>query len=370
MKTLFLDTETFSSTPIKNGTYAYTSNCEVDIISYAWDDTPVQVLDVANGDDLGPFLGAVGSADAIVAHNAMFDRNALRLGNLKIEIPISKWRCSMVRAMAHGLPGSLDKLGGILGIDQDHRKLREGKNLMMLFCKPRPKNSKIHRATKHTHPAEWARYLEYARVDVEAMRAICKQLPEWNYTFDLPGLYRPRDKELALWHLDQEINDRGFEVDTKLVDEALRAVDEEQARLKATTREVTGYDGQGQGLGSATQRDAMLAYLLAEHGVLLGDLRGSTLEKLLDDDKLEPEVQELLRLRLQVSSTSTSKYKSLAKGVTHGRMCGTIQFDGASRTRRDAGRTFQPQNITRGTLSPVEVEVWINAIKARTEDLL
>jgi len=375
MRTLWLDTETYSEVPIKHGTYKYASNCEVDIISYAWDDAPVSVLDVANSprSDVLYFESQLKDADIVVAHNAMFDRNALRLGNLKIEIPIRKWRCSMVRAMAHGLPGSLDKLGGILGIDQDHRKLREGKALMMLFCKPRPKNSKIRRATKHTHPAEWARYLEYARVDVEAMRAICKQLPEWNYTFDLPGLDRPRDKELALWHLDQEINDRGFEVDTALVREALRAVDEEQARLKVATREATGYDGlgQGQGLGSATQRDAMLAYLLAEHGVLLADLRSSTLENLLNDDTLEPEVQHLLRLRLQVSSTSTSKYKSLAKGVTHGRMCGTIQFDGAIRTRRDAGRTFQPQNLpSRGLLPQHQTKLGISSLLHRSESLI
>lgn len=373
MRTLWLDTETYSEVPIKHGTYKYASNCEVDIISYAWDDAPVSVLDVANGprSDVLYFESQLKDADIVVAHNAMFDRNALRLGNLKIEIPIHKWRCSMVRAMAHGLPGSLDKLGGILGVDQDHRKLREGKALMMLFCKPRPKNSKIRRATKHTHPAEWERYLEYARVDVEAMRASCKQLPEWNYTFDLPGLDRPRDKELALWHLDQAINDQGFEVDTVLVREALRAVDEEQARLKVATREATGYDGLGQGLGSATQRDAMLAYLLEAHGVLLADLRSSTLEKLLDDDTLEPEVQELLRLRLQVSSTSTSKYKSLARGVTDGRMCGTIQFDGASRTRRDAGRTFQPQNLpSRGLLPQHQTELGIKSLLSRSESLI
>ena len=370
--TLWTDTETYSEVPIKHGTYVYAANCEVDLISYAWNDEPAQVLDVANGEDVSAFIEMAYASEICVAHHAMFDRNVLRLGNLKIEIPVEKWRCSMVRALAHGLPGSLDKLGEILRVDVDKRKLKEGRDLMMLFCKPRPKNSKIRRATKHTHPAERARYLDYAIHDVEAMRAICKKLPEWNYTFDLPGQDRPRDRELALWHLDQRINDRGFEVDTALVSAALRAVDQEQARLKRVTRESTGYDPEtGEGLGSTTQRDAMLAYLFEQAGILLPDLRSSTLEKLLESGDLEPEIRQLLEIRLQVSSTSTAKYKALSRGVgAAGRMRGTIQFDGASRTRRAAGRTFQPQNISRGVLKPEEVGFWVDALKAGTEDLI
>ncbi len=375
MNTLWLDTETYSERPIKDGTYVYAANCEVDIIAFAMNDDPVKVIDVANGPagDVAMFVDLLESTDIIVSHNAMFDRNALRLGNLKIDTPIEKWRCSMVRAMAHGLPGSLDKLGEITNIEMDYRKMKRGKELMMLFCKPRPKNSKIRRATKHTNPDEWAEYLSYATQDVVAMRAICAKLPSWNYTFDLPGQGRPRDLELAHWHRDQQINDRGFAVDGELVDAALRAVAQEQARLKHETRKATDFDPEsGAGLGSTSQRDEMLRYLLGQHGVLLPDLKSSTLERRLNDPDLDEGVKELLRIRLQVSSTSTSKYQSLKNGTgADGRMRGTIQFDGAARTRRAAGRTFQPQNLpSRGLLSSDLIDLGVQSLLDGSEDLI
>lgn len=372
MITLWLDTETYSEVPISYGTYVYAENCEVDIISFALDDDDVTVLDVANGDSIEPFLAALKTADVYVAHNAMFDRNVLRLGNLGIETDTRKWRCSMVRALAHGLPGSLDKLGEIVGLPEDAKKLKEGYDLVSLFCKPRPKNQKIRRATKATHPEKWARYLGYAKNDIVAMRAISKRLPSWNYTFDLPGQNRPRDQELALWHLDQDINDRGYLIDIDLVHGALRAVGNEQARLKARTQEITGYDGAGAGLESTSQRDKMLRFLLEEHGIVVPDLRGPTLEKMLETYELDDGVRELIRTRLQASSTSTSKYKALARGVSRdNRMRGTIQFDGASRTRRAAGRTFQPQNLpSRGLLKQKAIELGIQCILDGSEDLI
>jgi len=375
MGILWLDTETYSERPLKEGTYIYAENCEVDIIAYAVDDGPAGRIDVANGPkgDVSMFADMAHAADICVAHNAMFDRNVLRLGNLKIEIPIPKWRCSMVRALAHGLPGSLDKLGEILDIGLDYRKMKRGKELMLLFCKPRPKNSKIRRATKATDPALWAEYLEYATQDVVAMRAICAKLPAWNYTFDLPGQNRPRDLELAHWHRDQQINDRGFYLDLELVDAALRAVAQEQARLKKETRASTGYDSEtGEGLGSTTQRDEMLRYLLEQHGVMLPDMRASTLERRLEDPELDEGVKELLRIRLQVSSTSTSKYKAMRRGAgLDWRMRGTIQFDGAARTRRAAGRTVQPQNFpSRGLLPADLIDLGIQSLLDGSEDLL
>jgi DNA polymerase len=368
MKTLFLDTETYNTVPISAGTYAYAETCEVDILTWAIDDGEVHTEDLANGGSTEAFRAAAAEADIVVAHNAMFDRNVLRFG-LGLDIPIENWRCSMARALAHGLPGGLDKLGDILGVKQDHKKLKDGRALVLYFCKPRPNGA---RASKVTDPEKWARYLEYAAGDVVAMRAICEKLPQWNYTFDLPGGDRPRDLELAHWHRDQHINDRGFHVDRELVDAALRAVAEEQARLKAKTRDDTEYDSDtGEGLGSTTQRDAMLAYLLEQHGLLLPDLRSSTVEKVLEKDDLPPEVRSLLEIRLQVTSTSTSKYKSLARGVTRRRMRGTIQFDGAARTRRAAGRTFQPQNLpSRGLLPQSEIDVGIQCLLAGSADLI
>jgi DNA polymerase len=99
----------------------------------------------------------------------------------------------------------------------------------MLFCKPRPATRKVRRATRETHPAEWAKFVEYAGLDIEAMRAIDKKLPAWNY----------QAGELALWHLDQAINDRGVMVDTDLAHEAVRAVERAQKVLAHRTNELT-----------------------------------------------------------------------------------------------------------------------------------
>ena len=354
---LWLDTETYSETPIKDGTYKYAASCEVDIIAVAVDDGPVTVIDVTASGVPDTFLAMLDQADEIVAHNAMFDRNVLRLGNLRIDTPISKWRCCMVKGLAHGLPGALDKVGDILGIDQDKRKLKEGRDLMMLFCKPRPKNMKLRRATRLTHPEQWVRYLEYARHDVMAMREIWKKLPSWNFG----------PQEIALWHLDQMINDRGICIDVEFAKAALVATDREQALLAKQAKQMTnGY------VEAATQRDRMIEFILGEYGYHLKDLQGSALERLLQDERVESGVKDLLRLRLAASTTSTAKYKTLTRAVgDDGRLRGTLQFDGAARTRRDAGRIFQPQNLpSRGLMPHDEVQLGIAAVKADCADML
>lgn len=361
---IFLDLETYSETPINNGTYVYAADCEVTVLSWAINEGPVRVLDLtdpvqAKGSGMQAFLDAVTDPiqHTLVAHQAMFDRNALRLGNLKLDLPVERWRCSMVRAMAHGLPGGLEAIGDILGISADKRKLKQGKDLVKLFCKPRPKNVKLRRATRHTHPIEWARFLEYARLDIEAMREIWNKLPEWNY----------KGRELDLWHLDQRINDRGFAIDLDLVDAAIRATDREQARLAEECNTATGGV-----VASTTKRDQLLAFLLADHGVSLPDMQGATLERRLADPELPDGVRELLANRLQASSTSTAKYRRIKKGTSSdGRIRGTLQFDGAQRTRRAAGRLIQPQNLpSRGLLPQEEVELGIEAMKLNCEHLI
>lgn len=363
---LWLDTETYSEVPISEGTYKYAANCEVDIVTWALDGGEVEVWDVASGAPVPQRLeAAFGDDDTVVISlNAMFDRNVLRLGNLRIDTPIPRWRCCMVKALTHGLPGGLEKLCEIFHLPLDMRKVTAGRKLMHLFCKPqRQKGGGTYRATRHTHPEKWAQYLEYARMDTVAMRAVWDKLPNWNYT----------GRELHLWHLDQVINDRGFNVDTAFANAAIRAIRREQTRIREEVRSQTGYDPEtGAGVGSATQRDELLAHILAEHGVLLPDMRKATLERRLEDEALPEGVRELLRLRLAASSSSTAKYSSVMRGVSaDGRARGTIQYSGAARTRRAAGRRFQPQNLpSRGLLPATEVEVGIQAMLADCEDLL
>ncbi|EEA9138403.1 DNA polymerase [Salmonella enterica subsp. enterica] len=358
MPQLWLDKETYCETPIKNGTHAYAEGVEIMIITWAIDDEPVQTIDLTAGDKLpARFLAALANPDYEVwAQNSHFDRTMMRHAMPDLLPPVERWRDTMVQALAHGLPGALGTLCEVLGVPQDKAKDKEGKALIQLFCKPRPKNSKLRRATSKTHPEEWRRFLAYAGLDIEAMREVHKRLPKWNY----------QGTELALWHRDQQINDRGVCMDVRLAQAAIEAVDQEQKRLAKRTQVMT--DGEVQ---AATQRDALIKHIVESYGVDLPDMQRSTLERRIADPDLPSAVKELLHIRLQASTTSTSKYKSLMKGVSRdGRLRGTLQFCGASRTGRWAGRLFQPQNLPRPSLEQDQIDEGIEALKAGCADLL
>ena len=349
---LYIDLETYSATPILDGTHAYAANAEILLVAYALDDGPVQVLEEPN-DEIMNLLADVNVT--ITAHNSQFDRTVLS-HVWQFNTRIERWRDTMVQALAHSLPGALGTLCEIYGLPVDLAKDKDGRQLVLLFCKPRPVNHHLRRATKETHPEEWARFKEYARLDVEAMRELSKRMPTWNY----------RDAELALWHLDQRINDRGVCIDMELVRGALEAVNAEQKVLAKKTAEMT--NGQ---VRSGAQRDALLEHILSVHGVQLPDMRTSTLERRLDDPDLPEPVKDLLRVRLSTATTSTAKYKKLSQATSaDGRLRGTLQFCGASRTGRWAGRTFQPQNLPRPTLDQDDIDAGIEALKAGCADLV
>lgn len=358
-KILWLDLETYSETPIKNGTHAYAENVEIMLFAWAIDSDPVQVWDVtANAKIPLELRLALKNPDVLIyAHNSHFDRTVLNHAMPGVAAGgVERWRDTMVRALAHGLPGSLGDLCDILSVSQDKAKDKAGKQLIQLFCKPRPKNSAIRRATAKTHPVEWQRFVEYAGLDIDAMREIDKKLPAWNYS----------GQELALWHRDQRINDRGVFMDVQLAEAAVTAVEMEQKVLAKRTRELTDNEVQ-----AATQRDAMLKHIAEAFGIELPDMQASTLQRRVNDPDLPFELRELLAIRLQASSTSTSKYKTLMKGVSSdGRLRGTLQFCGASRTGRWAGRLFQPQNLPRPTLKQNDIDFGIEALKAGCADLL
>ena len=315
MATLFLDLETYSETPIKDGTYRYASTAEIMLYARAWDEGDVDVIEFPHPSVIQRDIDA---ADEVVIQNSMFDRTVL--GYNQVRLPVTKVHDTMVRALAHSLPGALGKLCEVLGIPADSAKDKAGKQLIQLFCKPRPKGHNLRRATKETHPVEWQRFVEYAASDILAMREAYKRLPNWNY----------KGEEYALWCLDQTINDRGVTVDVELAEAALAAVADEQRALGKRTRELTNDEVQ-----AATQRDAMLRHALSEYGVELPDLTKTTLERRIEDPDLPEPLRELLRIRLQAATTSTSKYKALVKAVNEdGRLRGTLQFAGASRTGR------------------------------------
>lgn len=353
---LYLDLETYSEVPIQNGTHAYAESAEIMLFAYALNDEPVKVWDCTSErlmpDDLAEYLAD--DRITLTAHNSHFDRTVLWHDGERL--PITRWRDTMVKALAHSLPGSLDALCEVLHVPVDKAKDKAGKQLVQLFCKPRPKHSALRRATRQTHPVEWDRFVEYASLDIEAMRVIDAKLPSWNY----------QGSELALWHLDQKINDRGFAVDVDLAKAAIEAVDRAQKQLADDAAEMTGG-----AVRAATQRDALLTHLLIEYGVNLPDMKKSTLERRINDESLPQAMRDLLAIRLQASTTSTSKYRTLVRATSSDhRLRGTLQFNGASRTGRWAGRLFQPQNLPRPSLKQNAIDQGIAALKAGCADLL
>ncbi|MDH2999297.1 hypothetical protein A1D23_04155 [Chelonobacter oris] len=171
---------------------------------------------------------------------------------------------------------------------------------------------------------------------------------------------------MALWFLDQQINDRGVAVDYELAEAALRAVAKEQAELRRRAQEMT--DGQVQ---STTQRDALLAHILVQYGIDLPDLTMSSIERRLEDPDLPEPVKALLRNRLNSSGTATAKYRRLLQAASaDGRLRGMLQFCGAGRTGRWAGRIFQPQNLPRPSMKQGDIDFGITALKADAADLI
>jgi DNA polymerase len=337
---LWLDTETRSLLSLPQvGVFRYAPHASVMLNSWAIDDGEVRVEEKITP----AFLDAFVAADRIIAHNAEFDRTILHHEFARaaktaldgVDIRFDRWYCTMAQARRHGLPGSLDKLCEVLKVDANKAKMKDGRALVLLFCKPQ-KDGKW--ATKQTHPAEWARFVRYGGLDVVAMREVHRKCPKWNDAFDHP-----------VWLADQRINARGFAVDVDFAAKAVILLKSESDRLDEEVQDATGYDPEtGAGVKSARQRDALLWHLLSEHGVNLPDLAAETLERRLGDADLPDEVRNLLALRLQSSRTSTSKYTTIGRVTCDdGRARGTTTYCGAMRTKRWAGNRFQPHNLPR-----------------------
>lgn len=357
MQVAYCDIESFSPVPINHGTHAYAEQAEIMLWPYAIDDGAPKCWDITTGSRMPSDLeDALNDARVpLIFHNGgMFDRVVL-LHAMGIDLPIERIHDTMVRAMAHSLPGSLDKLGDILQLDM--RKDKRGKDLIQLFCKPRPKNMKLRRATSATHPKEWQEFIEYALADIPPMRELYRKLPRWNY----------QGAELELWHLDQRINMRGVAIDRELATAAIATSSIAQTSLARQAQELT--DGAVQ---AATQRNAMLEYINTMFGVELPDLRGSTVEKFLETQADMPaELRELLLVRASASKTSTAKYKKILNYLSSDdRLRGILAFCGASRTGRWAGRGPQFQNLPRPAHKQKAIDCAVEHIKAGSLDLV
>jgi len=365
--TLWFDCETFSECDLKaHSTHRYAEHpsTEITVAQWAIDDGEPQVADMTapatreNARARLPLMRALNDPNVrVVAHNSRFDRTLLR-HVWGVDVPIERWHDTMIKAMSHGLPGALGKIGTVLGLDDDLAKDKRGTQLIHMFCKPAPLGVKLRRKTRDTHPEEWAEFLEYSRQDIVAMRAIDQRLPSWNYRAGHP--------ELSLWHLDQRINDRGFAVDLDLARTAMAAADAEKLRLKREVTELTGGE-----VTSTSKRDQLLKHIVEHYGVSLPDMKADTLRRRVEDPELPEAVRLLLSIRLEATKTTTAKYKALLKATSaDGRLRNTLQFAGAQRTARWAGRVFQPQNLKRPDMKLHQIELGILALKAGVADLV
>lgn len=356
MSTLWLDLETYSTTPIKQGAHKYAEAAEVLLVAVALDDKPVAVWDTQDQSDWRFDLQRlINDADTIVIHNSAFDRTVLRHNG--VHVPVEKIEDTMVIALAHSLPASLGSLCDVLGVPQDKAKDKAGRRFIQLFTKPCPKNWKTRRATRETHPDEWTAFIEYARLDVDAMRNIHGRMPAWNNSHG----------ERHLWRLSERTNDRGIAIDLQFAGAAIRAFQRATRSLAARASHLTGGD-----VSSATQRQRFLDYMRDARGFETEDLTKGTVETLLKGT-LDPHVRELLEIRQQASATSPAKYGVLIGSTsTDGRLRGTVQFCGAGRTGRDAGRIFQPQNLPRSPdwFDGDVQEATIAAFKYDCEDII
>mgnify|MGYP002129061606 FL=1 len=224
---LFLDIETYSEIDLKKaGGYRYAEACEVLMVQVAVDDDPVVVWDLTDGQDVKSRLwalqGMIDVVDTVVTHGN-FER--VVLAQHGVTIPVEKLEDTMVLALQHSLPGGLGQLCDILNVPVDKAKDKDGKKLIQLFTKPRPKNMKVRRATRETHPDEWQRFIEYAGRDVDAMRDVRSRIPRWNCS----------SSERDFWYRDQAINDAGIAVDVEFARAALRGFDRAKGALATAT---------------------------------------------------------------------------------------------------------------------------------------
>lgn len=339
---LFLDTEIFSGVDLKKvGAYAYAEHptTEIMICTYAIDEGRVQTWDCTESPtmprELRKALRHVSrkKAKIVMANGLLFDRLVIR-EKWGIDLPVSQIEDTMIMAFRHALPGSLDMQCQVLGVDAEHAKDKAGKALIKRFCKPTPKTYKIRRYTRETHPEEWAKFLRYAALDIIAMREVYWRIPDWGNT--------PKEDEILL--IDQLINDRGFYVDVDLANAAIKAVQAHKEELKEEAWERFG--------GKLTGNDFLPILRDIAPAFTIHNAQKSTLNDLLEDPDFPDEGKALIEMRLGASSTASTKYNPLVNGLSaDGRRRGCLQYGGAKRTLRWAGKGFQPQNLARGEYS-------------------
>ena len=333
---LSIDIETYSDVDLtKCGVYAYVDspNFTILLFAYAIDDEETKIVDLACGEKLPQkILDALSDEHVIkTAFNAMFERICLsRYLGINL-LPVS-WQCTAVQAAMLALPLSLEGVGEVLNIKR--KKLKEGTDLIRYFsipCKPTKANGARTRNLPEHALDKWELFKTYCIRDVDAEREIRHKLKN----FHIP------DSEMELYKLDQEINDRGILVDLDLVAQAVACDLQYSNEATAKAYELTGLNNPN----SVTQ----IKKWLSGHGVAVDSLDKKAVKSLLSET--DGEVLEVLKLRLLMAKTSVKKYEAIKRSVcSDGRVHGLLQFYGANRTGRWAGRLVQVQNLPQNHL--------------------
>ena len=356
--TLSIDLETFSDVDLKKcGVYKYAESPDFEILLFgvSVDGGEVIVYDLTSGDTVPEEIIKALSDDSVIkwAYNASFERVCLSVwlrrnypqyfSSYSIEddtvrnyLDPSSWRCSLVWGAYMGLPLSLEGIGKVLKME--NQKMAEGKALIRYFCvpcKPTKANGGRMRNLPEHDPVKWSTFIAYNKRDVETEMAIQQKLSK----FPVPDF---------LWeeyHLDQEINDRGIQLDMVLVEQAIAIDNRSREELSAKMRQLTALENP-----NSVQQ---MKEWLTKHGLEVDSLDKKAVKELLKT--APPELAEVLELRRQLAKSSVKKYQAMQNAVcTDGRARGMFQFYGANRSGRWAGRLIQLQNLPQNHMAHLE----------------
>lgn len=339
-----VDIETYSSVDLTEaGVYAYTEASDFDIllISYIFDDwgeDEVRTIDCfdADPDMMAEFCEALLDPQIVkTAFNANFERTCLAKW-LQKPMPPEEWRCTMVKALTLGLPGNLAGAGEALGLPAEKLKDPQGKALIQFFskpCKPTRTNGQRTRNLPEHDPAKWQLYKNYNRQDVVTEQEILRKL----------SIYKTPESEQQLWALDQHMNDNGVKLDIPMVEKIVTYDTQRRQELQEEAQELTGLKN--------PNSLAQLKRWLAEQGVEMTSVTKDTIAEALRNPELPDVVRRVLEIRTALGKTSVAKYSTML--VAHcqdHRLRGILQFYGANRSGRWAGRLVQTHNLAKNSL--------------------
>ena len=343
MHHLSIDLETYSSVPIaKAGAQKYIQSPDFEILLFAYslDDGDVQIIDLAQGELLPQWLASALSDPQYIKHayNASFEWGCL--SKFTGTLPIDQWRCTMFHGLYCGYTAGLDATGKALGLPADKQKLSTGKALIRYFCVPcaptKTNGGRTRNYPRHD-PAKWALFKEYCIGDVTTEMEILHRLENFPVPPEL-------EKQ---WQTDVLINARGVAVDMDMVRGALWIG--ETTRDQLTEEAVTL-----SGLDNPNSVKQLMQWLEEELDEELTDLRKDTVSRLLNGNLTNDTARRMLEIRQELGKTSTKKYNAIEAAVcADGRVRGLLQFYGANRTGRWAGRLVQVQNLPRTYVEPL-----------------